>query len=161
MFLTTRKRVHSFPARILANRRRFHSSSSSPCKRHRVSPYSSSSTTYSSSLAFAGPSCKRCRSPTVDSLLIRVDPLSLLKDTMSDIDLDILADIEADIVTEAAITIKADTMAYTVVAVEADVEPVEAEVDVEPCAGDTIEIVVDLIAELVVPDDLPVATVRE
>ncbi|GJZ41196.1 putative reverse transcriptase domain-containing protein [Tanacetum coccineum] len=54
--LSTQKRVHKLPARILANRRRSHyvssSSSPSPHKRRRVSPYSSSSSsskTYSSS----------------------------------------------------------------------------------------------------------------
>ncbi|GJV43893.1 putative reverse transcriptase domain-containing protein [Tanacetum coccineum] len=171
MFFTPRKRVHSFPARIPANRKRFHSSSSlSPCKRHRVSPYSSSSTTHSSSLAFVGPSYKGCSvedntkmdiKDSIDTWVEGDIEFSYEADTMSDIDSDILADIEEDIVTEAATTIEADTAAYTVVAVEADIEPVEAEVYVEPSVRDTIEIAVDVIAEPNVPDDLPVATVRE
>ncbi|GJY08944.1 hypothetical protein Tco_0377129 [Tanacetum coccineum] len=71
MLLTARKRVHPFLARILANRRRFHSSSSvPPRKRRRASPYSSSSATHSSSPVSVGPSRKRCRSPTADSLLL-------------------------------------------------------------------------------------------
>ncbi|GKF07269.1 hypothetical protein Tco_0041493 [Tanacetum coccineum] len=41
--LTARKRVHPFLARIPANRRRFHPSSSSPHKCHKASSYSSSS----------------------------------------------------------------------------------------------------------------------
>ncbi|GJT88601.1 hypothetical protein Tco_1070318 [Tanacetum coccineum] len=89
--LTARKRVHPFLARIPANRRRFHSSSSlPPRKRHRATPYSSSSNLPSSTTTVApanvpglatkdtpvttvdhsptpsssvGPSRKRCRSP--------------------------------------------------------------------------------------------------
>nr|GEV91130.1 putative reverse transcriptase domain-containing protein [Tanacetum cinerariifolium] len=147
MLFIERKRVHPFPARIPVNCRKLHSSSSSssPHKRHRVSPYSSSSSTHSSSLVSAGPSRKRCWSPTAYPLLIRVDllpprksieiwaegdierdiELSYEEDTELDIDLDILADIEANISTEAA-TIEAYTMADTIVAVETDVEPVEA-----------------------------------
>ncbi|GJW37769.1 hypothetical protein Tco_0060689 [Tanacetum coccineum] len=78
MLLTARKRVHLFPARIPANRRRscYASSSSSPSPRkgHKASPYSSSSssseTSHSSSETSSasdtptsfGPSRKRCRS---------------------------------------------------------------------------------------------------
>ncbi|GKC66361.1 hypothetical protein Tco_1098959, partial [Tanacetum coccineum] len=157
MLLTARKRVHLLPTRIPANRMRFHSSSSSPPrKRRRVSPYSSSSAIYSSSPVFVGPSHKRCRSPTTDSLLIRADMFPPHKtlwdssseyhheisvkdsterdiydsyevDTESDIDSDILADIEADIAAEATSSIEVDTVADAVAPVEADVEPVEAE----------------------------------
>ncbi|GKD62711.1 hypothetical protein Tco_1300220 [Tanacetum coccineum] len=63
--LTARKRVHLFPDRISANRRRFHSSSSpSPCKWFRVSPHSSSSNLLSSSSSSDGLSHKRGKSPT-------------------------------------------------------------------------------------------------
>ncbi|GKC78038.1 hypothetical protein Tco_1128812 [Tanacetum coccineum] len=85
--------------------------------------------------------------------------------TKPDIDSNILADIEADIMAEAAVAIEADTTADVVAAVEAEVELVkavsellEAEVDVEPSAGDTVEIVVDVVTEPAVPDDLPVST---
>nr|GFC14743.1 hypothetical protein [Tanacetum cinerariifolium] len=176
MLLTLRMRVHPFPSSILANYRRFYSSSpSSPRKRRRVSPYSSSSATHSSSSMSAGPSRKRCRSHTADSLLIRADLLpphksietgaegdikrdikvSYEADTDSYIDSDILADIEADIVTKAATTIEADFAADTVVAVKTDVEPVEegsepveAEVDVELSAKDTVEIAVDVVVDV-------------
>nr|GEY36156.1 hypothetical protein [Tanacetum cinerariifolium] len=67
--------VHPFLVRIPANCKRFHSSSSPPRKRHRASPYSSLSATHSSSPVSTGPSRKRCRSPTVDSLIIQVDLL--------------------------------------------------------------------------------------
>ncbi|GJT94508.1 putative reverse transcriptase domain-containing protein, partial [Tanacetum coccineum] len=78
--LTARKRVHLFSARIPATCKRFHSvSSSSPCKRRRVSPCSSSSTTNSSSPVSVGPSRKRCRSPTADYPLIRADLLPLVR----------------------------------------------------------------------------------
>ncbi|GKE73228.1 hypothetical protein Tco_1535269, partial [Tanacetum coccineum] len=76
MLLTAKKRVYPFHARIPANRRRFCSSSSSPLrKRRRASPWSYSSATHSSSPVSAGPSRKRCRAPTIDSLLIRADML--------------------------------------------------------------------------------------
>ncbi|GJR92804.1 putative reverse transcriptase domain-containing protein [Tanacetum coccineum] len=214
MLLNTRKRVHPFPAPIPANRRRFHSSSSSsPRKRRRVSPYPSSSTTHSSSPMSARPSHKRCRSPTANSPLIRVDLLPPRKrlrdpssayyhevsvevsiemdikdsietraegdierdvedsydaDIESNIDSNILENIEADIAAKAVAAIKADTTADVVAAVEADVEPVEvwskrvdAEIDAEPSAGDTIEISVVVVDEPVVPDDLPMVTVGE
>ncbi|GJT01202.1 hypothetical protein Tco_0822371 [Tanacetum coccineum] len=54
-----------------------------PCRsailRRRVSPCSSSSATHSSSSVSAGPSRKRCRSPTADSQLIRADLLPSCK----------------------------------------------------------------------------------
>ncbi|GKD36137.1 hypothetical protein Tco_1251646, partial [Tanacetum coccineum] len=86
--LTARKRVHPFPACILANHRRFNfSPSSSPCKRRRSSSSSLSSDSPSATTvvtpadvpgpstrvtpatttiddSLAGPSCKRCRSLT-------------------------------------------------------------------------------------------------
>ncbi|GJT34249.1 hypothetical protein Tco_0924668 [Tanacetum coccineum] len=78
--LTAWKRVHPFPARIPANRRRFCyvSSSSSPLprKRRRVLPHSSLSGSLSS-LSFVAPSRKRCRSPTAD--LIRANLLPLVR----------------------------------------------------------------------------------
>nr|GEY69301.1 hypothetical protein [Tanacetum cinerariifolium] len=88
MLLTARNKLHPFPARIPANRRRFHSSSSSspPRKRCRASPYSTSSTTHSSSPVFVGPSCKRCRSCTADSPFIQADllpPRKRLRDASS------------------------------------------------------------------------------
>ncbi|GKE39747.1 hypothetical protein Tco_1463152 [Tanacetum coccineum] len=61
---------------------------------------------------------------------------------------------------EAATTIETDTAA-DVEPVEEESEPIEAEVDAEPSAGDTVEIVVDVVAKTVVPDDLPVSTIRE
>ncbi|GKE53106.1 hypothetical protein Tco_1488262 [Tanacetum coccineum] len=80
MLLTARKILHPFPARIPANRRRFHSSSSSPpCKRRRVSPCSSLSPTHSSSSVSARLSRKRCRSLTADFLLVRADLLPSCK----------------------------------------------------------------------------------
>ncbi|GJZ08512.1 putative reverse transcriptase domain-containing protein [Tanacetum coccineum] len=212
MLLTTRKRVHPFPAPIPVNRRRFHSlSSSSPCKRRRVSPYPSSSATHSSSSMSAGPSRKRCRSPTANSLLIRVDllpPHKRLRDPSSTyycevsvevsieidiednietgaegdierdvkdsydadiesyIDSDILAKIGASIATKATAAIEADTTIDVVAVIKADVEPVkvgserlDAKIDAEPSARDTIEISVVVVDEPVVPDDLPMVTV--
>ncbi|GKE57601.1 hypothetical protein Tco_1496786 [Tanacetum coccineum] len=74
--------------------------------------------------------------------------------TEPDIDSDILEDIKADIAAEAATTIKADTTADVVAVVEGEVkpveagsEPVEAEVDIEPSAGDTVEIAIDVVGE--------------
>nr|GEZ99744.1 hypothetical protein [Tanacetum cinerariifolium] len=83
MMMTARKRVHPLSARILANRMRFQSSSSSPHKRHIPSLESSSedfSTDSSTSLSerqshlptthsptsspSTGPSRKKCRSPS-------------------------------------------------------------------------------------------------
>nr|GEY71638.1 putative reverse transcriptase domain-containing protein [Tanacetum cinerariifolium] len=67
-------------------------------------------------------------------------------DTESDIYSNILADIEAVIATEAATAIEVDTVADVVAAVEVDVKPVEVR---------------NVIVEPVVPNDLPVSTVRE
>ncbi|GJX38422.1 hypothetical protein Tco_0251725 [Tanacetum coccineum] len=76
--LTVRKRVHPFPTRIPANRRRFcyvsSSPSPSPRKRRRVSPHSSSSVSLSLPSSIR-PSRKRCRSPTTNLSLIRADLL--------------------------------------------------------------------------------------
>ncbi|GKC57948.1 hypothetical protein Tco_1085546 [Tanacetum coccineum] len=155
--------------------------------RRRVSPYSSSSATHSSSPVSAGPSHKRSRSPTTYSPFIRADlfpPRKRLRDPSSayyhevsvevgtEIDIEdnietgAEGDIERDI--EVVAAIETDTAADTIVAVETDVEsveagsePVEAEVDAKPSAGDTVEIAVDVVAEPVVPDDLPVATIEE
>nr|GEU48254.1 hypothetical protein [Tanacetum cinerariifolium] len=133
--MMARKRVHPVPSRISANRRRFHSSSSSP-PRKRL-------TTHSPSLS-ARPYHKRCRSPTTlvtsatstpgalvhvraDLLLPRkrircsISALSL-EDTIEesleigseeDIDSNVMADIKADIKVEtvAADEIRAKTEA--------------------------------------------------
>ncbi|GKA44927.1 hypothetical protein Tco_0737723 [Tanacetum coccineum] len=70
--LTARKRVHPFPACIPVNRRRFHSSSSlPPRKRHRATPYSSSSDSPSSATTVAptnvpGPATRETPVTTVD-----------------------------------------------------------------------------------------------
>nr|GEY54790.1 hypothetical protein [Tanacetum cinerariifolium] len=95
-----------------------------------------------------------------DSIKTRAEG-DIKRDTESYINSDILADIEADIAAEAATTIEADVATDIIVAVEADVEPVEAEVDAEPSVEDTVEIAVDVVAKPIVPDDLPVAIVRE
>ncbi|GJS00252.1 hypothetical protein Tco_0316760 [Tanacetum coccineum] len=85
MLLTARKRVHPFPARILANCKRSRyvslSSSPSPRKRRRASPYlsvlASHSLSETSSVSdtptSVGPSHKRCRSPA--TLLPAVAPV--------------------------------------------------------------------------------------
>ncbi|GJT47658.1 hypothetical protein Tco_0973815 [Tanacetum coccineum] len=87
MLLTARKRVHPFRARIPVNHMRFHSSPSSPPrKRRRASPCTSSSATHSSSPVSTGPSLKGCRSPTIDSPIIRADllpPRKRLRDPSS------------------------------------------------------------------------------
>ncbi|GKC60967.1 hypothetical protein Tco_1088565 [Tanacetum coccineum] len=95
--ITERKRVHPIPAHISVNHRRFHSSSLSlPRKRRRTSSCSSSSegsspnlstslsersshsvTTHSPSPS-AGPSCKRCRSPTTLVTLATFTPRALV-----------------------------------------------------------------------------------
>ncbi|GJW22296.1 hypothetical protein Tco_0032918 [Tanacetum coccineum] len=76
--LTARKRVHPFPTRISANRRRFcyvsSSPSPSPHKRRKVSPHSSLSISLSLPSSI-GLSCKRCRSPITYLSLIRADLL--------------------------------------------------------------------------------------
>nr|GEU42810.1 hypothetical protein [Tanacetum cinerariifolium] len=96
MLLIARKRVHSFPTHIPANRRRSRyvssssSSSPSPHKRPRASPcsYSSSSsfgTSHSSSETSAasdtptsvGPSHKRCKSPTTSLSAAALSPTAL------------------------------------------------------------------------------------
>ncbi|GJU92915.1 hypothetical protein Tco_1317671 [Tanacetum coccineum] len=114
------------PARISANRRRFHSSSSSssPCKRRKTSSCLSSSegsspdsstslsersshsvTTHSPSSS-TRPSRKRCRSPTTLVTLATPTPGALLQCHIVDIgvyiDLDVMADIDADNAVEAA-----------------------------------------------------------
>ncbi|GJS67121.1 hypothetical protein Tco_0681685 [Tanacetum coccineum] len=124
--MTTGKRVHPVPARISANRMRFHSSSSSPpCKRRRISSCVLSSkgsspdlstslseralhlvTTHSPSPS-AEPSRKRCRSPTTLVTLATSTPGALVHESLEvgseeDIDSDVMADIEADIEVEAA-----------------------------------------------------------
>ncbi|GJX09424.1 hypothetical protein Tco_0199283 [Tanacetum coccineum] len=127
------------------NRRRFHSSSSSPPrKRSRASLCSSSSATHSSSLVSAGPSRKRCRSPTGDSLLIRADLLPLVRDIESNIDLDILADIEAGIIAEASAVIKADAATDDIAAVKG-VGDDEGEDDIKSSARGIVEIGVDVL----------------
>ncbi|GJQ97765.1 hypothetical protein Tco_0008904 [Tanacetum coccineum] len=142
MLLTARKILHPFPARIPANRRRFHSSSSSPPhKRHRVSPCSSLSPTHSSSPVSVGPSRKRCRSLTTDSPLIRADLLPLVR-------------------AEATTSIEADAPTNAVAAVEG-VGDDEAEDDAESSAKGTVEIRVDVVTELEVPNDFLVPTIAE
>nr|GFB79110.1 hypothetical protein [Tanacetum cinerariifolium] len=91
MLLTTRKRVHLLPARILANRRRSRYVSSlslSPHKRRRVSlysPSSSSGTLHPSFETFfasdtptsVGPSHKRCRSYANSLSATTLSPVAL------------------------------------------------------------------------------------
>ncbi|GJZ91614.1 hypothetical protein Tco_0663541 [Tanacetum coccineum] len=117
MLLTARKRVHPFLARILANRRRFHSSSSVPPR-----------------VRLRDPSSTYCHEVSVevsiemdieDSIETRVKgdikrdtEGSHEADTQMDIDSDILADIEADIAAEAAVAIETDVAADTIAAVE-------------------------------------------
>ncbi|GJS74129.1 hypothetical protein Tco_0706970, partial [Tanacetum coccineum] len=139
--LTARKRVHPFPARIPANRRRFHSSSSSssPRKRRRASPYSSSSATHSSSPVSVGPSRKRCRSPTADSPFIRADlfpPRKRLRDPSStychevsvevstemDIEDSIKAGVEGDIERDTEDSHESDTESDTDSGILPDIE---------------------------------------
>nr|GEW31410.1 hypothetical protein [Tanacetum cinerariifolium] len=78
MMLTARKRVHLYPARIPANRMRFHYSSSSPLprKRRRVSPHSSLLDLLSSSSS-NGMSHKRGRLPTTSLPVIACSPAVL------------------------------------------------------------------------------------
>nr|GEU73898.1 putative reverse transcriptase domain-containing protein [Tanacetum cinerariifolium] len=152
MLLTAQKRVHPFLTRIPANRRRFHSSSSSPPrKRCRVSPCSSSSATHSLYWCL------------LDHLRLR-DPSSAYHHEVS-VEVRTYIDIEDSIKIGAEGDIERDVKDSLV---EADVEPVEVEsepvedkVDVEPNAGDTVKIVVDVVAEPVVPNDLPVSTIKE
>nr|GEW31409.1 hypothetical protein [Tanacetum cinerariifolium]GEW31412.1 hypothetical protein [Tanacetum cinerariifolium] len=79
MMLTARMRVHLYPARIPANRRRFHYSSSSPLprKRRRVSPHSSSLDLLSSSSSSNGMYHKRGRLPTTSLSVIACSPAVL------------------------------------------------------------------------------------
>nr|GEV45920.1 hypothetical protein [Tanacetum cinerariifolium] len=174
--LTTRKRVHPFPA-----------------------------PTHSSSSVSTEPSRKRCRSHTVDFALIRADSLPPHKrmrdpsstychevsvevstemdiedsikvgaegdnerdtkdshesDTESDIDSDILANIEADITAEAASAVVANTATDVVAAVEG-VRDDEAEDDFESGTRGTVEIEIDVVTKPEVPDDIHVPTIAE
>ncbi|GJR37581.1 reverse transcriptase domain-containing protein [Tanacetum coccineum] len=114
-----------FPARILANRRRFDSSSSSPPRKRRrtssclssskgsspdlstsLSERSSHSVTTHSPSSSTRPSRKRCRSPTTLVTLATPTPGALLHESLEvaseeDIDSDVMADIEVDIAAEA------------------------------------------------------------
>nr|GEX28138.1 reverse transcriptase domain-containing protein [Tanacetum cinerariifolium] len=177
--LTTKKRVHPFPTRILANRRRFHSSSSSPCKRRKASPCTSSSAIHSSSSVSDGPSRKRCRSPTTDSSIIRADllpPRKRLRDPSStychkvsvevstkmeikdSIEAGAEGDIERD--TDDCPAITADTTTDAVAAVEG-VRDYEVKDDAESSARGTAEIRIDVVTELEVPDDIPMPIIVE
>ncbi|GJU86571.1 hypothetical protein Tco_1294117 [Tanacetum coccineum] len=209
--LTAKKRVHPFPARILANHRRFNfSQSSSPRKRRRSSSSSLSSDSPSATIvvtpadvpgsstrvtpttttiddSLAGPSRKRCRSPTT-SVPLAIPALGTLSSTRVDLlpphkrfrsssaalsledniegsmeigseEEDIDSDVMADV--EADITAEATTATEfrTEVDVRFEGDEEEEEEEAESSARGTVEIGVDRIVEPVGSDDnlVPVA----
>ncbi|GJT27731.1 hypothetical protein Tco_0908006 [Tanacetum coccineum] len=163
MLLTASKRVHKFPARIPANRKRFYSSSSSPPrKRHRASPYSSSSATHSLSSVSARPSREKCRSFTADFLLVRADRLpsyKRLRDLSStychevSVEVSTKVDIKDSIETGVEGDIERDTKSNIDLDILADIE---ADIAAEAASAIKVDVAADAIAAPEVPDDIPV-----
>ncbi|GJT37571.1 hypothetical protein Tco_0937436 [Tanacetum coccineum] len=152
--LTARKRVHPFPARIPATRRRFRyvSSSSSPRKRRRVSPYLSSSVSLSPSSSVE-PSCTRGRPPTADLSPIQADllpPRKRLRGSPSTFHQETSIEDSTERGYEARIK------GHTEIGLETDIKAgvkVGTEVGVNASVGAIVEIAIDVMAE---PDTLPV-----
>ncbi|GJT64723.1 hypothetical protein Tco_1016203 [Tanacetum coccineum] len=150
--LTARKRVHPFLTHILANHRRFISSSSlSPRKRHRASPYSSSSDSPSSTTTVAP--ADRCRSPATSVHLAtptlgalspaRVDllpPRKRIRGPSAALSLDDSSKESTEVGSEE--DIDSDVMAN----IEADITA-KAEDEAESSTRGTIEIMVDRVSE--------------
>nr|GEU65104.1 hypothetical protein [Tanacetum cinerariifolium] len=140
--MTARKRVHTVPVRISANRKRLHSlSSSPPPKRSRTSSCSSSS---EGSFPDSSTSLSERIRGSSDALFFEVTiKESLEVGSEEDIDLDGMVDIEADITAEAA---AADEIrAETEVGFRGDDE---AKDEAESSARGTMEIRVYIVFEL-------------
>ncbi|GKE38313.1 hypothetical protein Tco_1461718, partial [Tanacetum coccineum] len=139
---------------------------------------SESSTRDSSSESSAGPSCKRCRSPTatvtssihasralVPSRADLLPPRKRFRDSISlkdsveeDINADVLADIEANaMVIEVAADMDVEAGVDAGIGMEVDVEvDVEDEVEDEIKSNDrgTIEVGVDMVVRIDIPDGM-------
>nr|GEV19383.1 retrovirus-related Pol polyprotein from transposon TNT 1-94 [Tanacetum cinerariifolium] len=164
--LTARKRVHPYPARIPANRKRFHSSSSSLPRLlihtllglHEIvrdsltssserPPHSPTTHSHAPSLS-AGPSQKRCRGFSASSSLEDSCDRSIKVGSEENIDSDVMANIKAHITAEAAAA--EETRVETEVRFEGDDE---AKDEAESSARGTVEIEVDRVIELEIPAD--------
>nr|GEW55001.1 hypothetical protein [Tanacetum cinerariifolium] len=118
------------------------SSSSSPCKRRRVSPHLSSLASHSSSPVSVGPSRKRFRSPTTDLSPIRVDLLPLhkrLRDSPFAFPQEVSIEDSTEVGYEASIK---------------DGTEIEYEASIEV----TVKVTVEVVAELDTPPILPEET---